>query len=311
MQYRSEHPSHILFIFLDGIGLGDKDPANNPLHASELPAFLRLSGGQEWSRHLDAVDDRNQVFKAIDATLGVDGLPQSGTGQATLFTGVNCARLAGRHFGPYPHSKTKPVLSERNVFQQVNELPLQHPEPTAFANAYPERFFKTAQSRKRWTVTTLSCIEANVKIRTQEDLVENQALAADLTREAWRSQLHIPVEPVSEAQAAEHLSRISGRHPFTLFEYYLTDKAGHSQSMPVASKVLGSLDRLLGRLIDILPFERTLLLISSDHGNIEDLSTKTHTYNLVPLVAIGCGAFHFSDVDSIAGVTPAIIRAFS
>jgi 2,3-bisphosphoglycerate-independent phosphoglycerate mutase len=31
----------------------------------------------------------------------------------------------------------------------------------------------------------------------------------------------------------------------------------------------------------------TLLLITSDHGNLEDLSTSSHTLNQVPLLAVG------------------------
>ena len=69
-------------------------------------------------------DVRGTVFRAIDARLGVEGLPQSGTGQAALFTGVNAPRLAGRHYGPYPHSKTRPALTADNVFSRILRLGL-------------------------------------------------------------------------------------------------------------------------------------------------------------------------------------------
>jgi len=51
----------------------------------------------------------------------VEGLPQSGTGQATLFTGVNCAERVGRHFGPYPHSTTHEILRDHNLFRRVED----------------------------------------------------------------------------------------------------------------------------------------------------------------------------------------------
>ena len=237
------------------------------------------------------------------------GLPQSGTGQATLFTGANCALLAGRHYGPYPHSKTKPTISSQNIFQQVKGLHLPHAEPNAFANAYPKQFFEKAKARSRWTVTTLSCIEADVKIRTLSELEKNEAITADLTRKSWRSILKLPVDVIDEKKAAEHLAAISNAHPFTLLEYYHTDKAGHSQSMAKAERTLSSLDAFFDQLYDELDFSKTLLVITSDHGNIEDLSVKSHTLNEVPLVAHGSGAHHFHRVSSIQDVTPAILAA--
>src|SRR5690606_27908796 len=102
-------PSSLLFVFLDGVGLGPPGPSN-PLSAGGLPAFRRLAGGADWTAEAPPRDAPTHVFRPLDATLGVVGLPQSGTGQATLLSGVNCAARAGRHFGPFPHSTSKPVL---------------------------------------------------------------------------------------------------------------------------------------------------------------------------------------------------------
>ena len=304
-------PLHILFIFLDGVGLGHKSKDKNPFTKFKLPHFSLLAGNQDLAEGFFNIDTQNHVFKGIDATLGLTGLPQSGTGQATLFTGHNCAQIAGKHFGPYPHSKTKPVIAQSNIFSQVNQLQLAHPEPSAFANAYPPQFFKIAQSRNRWTVTTLSCIEAGIKIRTVHDLKLNEALTAEITRYAWRTRLSLSVNAVDERTAAHHLAAISKKHPFTLYEYYLTDKAGHSQSFAKAEHVLQSLDALFEGLIQTIDFSRTLLLITSDHGNLEDLSVKTHTFNSVPLIAYGKGAHFFRQAHSLTDVTPAIISAFN
>ena len=304
-------PLHILLVFLDGIGLGENNEEINPLLRFDLPHFNALAGNQPWCHPFSTINTQTHIFTSIDATLGVSGLPQSGTGQATLFTGINCAKIAGRHFGPFPHSKTKPIIAESNVFQQVNQLPFDHPEPSAFANAYPPQFFEAAEARNRWTVTTLSCIEAKIKIRTLDELKLNKALTADITRSAWRTHLSIPITTIDEPSAAHHLHQISLDHPFTLYEYYLTDKAGHSQSFPKAKYVLASLNNLFGELLNVLDYTKTLLLITSDHGNIEDLSVKTHTYNKVPLIAFGKGASLFSKVTSLTDITPTIISAFN
>lgn len=296
----------VLFVFIDGIGLGVPAP-HNPFAAGALPTFEALGGDQAWTSRAQPIDQRDHVFRPIDANLGVEGLPQSGTGQAALFTGVNCAQVAGRHFGPFPHSKTKPIIAAKNVFARVKELVSEESEPTAFANAYPPRFFSYAERRDRWTVTTRCCMDAGVPVRSLEELRRGNALAADLTGRGWK-ELNLDVKPISEEEAAARLQALTQHHRFTLFEYFLTDKAGHSRDADRAATVLRALDRFLGRLRRELD-DDTLLVVTSDHGNLEDLSTKSHTRNPVPLLAYGHGARHFRDVQSIIDVTPAALRA--
>ena len=297
----------ILFVFLDGVGLGSEDPATNPL-AAALPAFERLAGGQPWTQTARSIDRPDHLFRPIDATLNVEGLPQSGTGQATLFTGVNCARIAGRHYGPFPHSKTRPVLASNNIFQRVEALSLPFGEPAVFANAYPDRFFGYVEKTDRWTVTTRCCLEADLRIRTHQDVLDGNALTADLTAEAW-PQADAALSPISEAAAGRRLVKISNAHAFTLFEYFLSDKAGHSQSRERATAVLHALDGFFAGLLSTFDASTSLLIVTSDHGNLEDLSTKSHTLNPVPLIAYGRGAAHFAAVEDLTGVTPAIVRA--
>lgn len=305
---RHASPRRVLFVFLDGVGLGE-DAEHNPLAVLSLPALERLAGGQRWLRPSEAVGQPEHVFRAVDARLGVEGLPQSGTGQATLFTGVNAARLAGRHYGPYPHSKTRSALAERNVFRRVLRLGLPAGEPAAFANAYPPRFFTYARQRDRWTVTTRCCLDAGIEIRGREALEAGRALAADLSCQTWQDRLGLDVRVITEAEAGARLVRLSRPHAFTLFEYYLTDKAGHSRRVDRAEAVLRALDRFFANLLTHLDPERDLLLVTSDHGNLEDLTTKSHTLNPVPLIAWGRGAHFFRDVRSLTDVTPAVIEA--
>ena len=85
---------HVLLLFVDGVGIGPATP-DNPL-AGAYSGLHRLSGGQPWTAETPDSAGSDCVFRSIDACLGIEGLPQSGTGQATLFTGINCARLAGR-----------------------------------------------------------------------------------------------------------------------------------------------------------------------------------------------------------------------
>jgi hypothetical protein len=302
--------NHLLFIFIDGVGLGPA-AASNPLSAQALPAFRALAGGRDWTDAAPAVAQPRRVVRPIDATLGVEGLPQSGTGQATLFTGTNCAARAGRHFGPFPHSTSKPVLAEASVFHEARALFDDGPEEVvAFANAYPPRFFDLAEQRDRWTVTTRACRAAGVPLRRRGDLREGRALAADLTADGWREHL-ADVPRLSPADAGRQLLRLSRDHAFTVFEYYLTDKAGHGRGTRTPQSVLSDLDAFFDALLtDFQPAEE-LLLITSDHGNIEDPSTKTHTRNPVPLIACGRGASAFAGARDLTDVAPAALEALS
>ncbi len=293
---------HLLLVFIDGVGLGPAHPGN-PLTTLSLPAFAQLAGDHAWTTAAPPLETAHHVFKAIDANLGVEGLPQSGTGQATLFTGVNGAALAGRHYGPFPHSKTRAVLATSNVFHRVQALFPDEPIPCAFANAYPDRFFELVAKRDRWTVTTRCCLDANVRIRTAQDLAHGTALPADITGAGWR-QFDPTATVLTEAEAAQRLLRLAQHHRFTLFEYFLTDKAGHSQKSSRAADTLHSLDRFFEGLLANIKLSNTLLLITSDHGNLEDLSVKTHTRNPVPLLAYGNGAHHFADAQSLIDVLP-------
>lgn len=298
---------HILFLFVDGIGLGEDDPASNPFARIPLPSFERLAGGQRWAGEVAVLTRPDHVFRPIDATLGLEGLPQSGTGQASLFTGVNCARIAGRHYGPYPHSKTRPVLAQNNIFRQIETLRSDVEHPAAFANAFPEQFFAYAKRTDRWTVTTRCCLDSSVRIRTEQDLRDGLAVPADLVGSKWPGGVASGIMPGSEREAARRLLHIASTHTLTLFEYYLTDKAGHKQSVTAAIHVLESLDALLGVLLEEMHTSETLLVLTSDHGNLEDLSTKTHTVNPVPFAAYGAGAGTLGTVRGIEDVTPALL----
>src|SRR5690625_662017 len=110
----------VLLLFIDGIGLGENS-RNNPFTDEQLETFHELSAGDGFYNYFKPVTDEDLRFMAVDANLDMEGLPQSGTGQASLFSGSNASRLAGRHFGPYPHSKTRKLLETGSLFHQVME----------------------------------------------------------------------------------------------------------------------------------------------------------------------------------------------
>ncbi|MFV1979981.1 MAG: alkaline phosphatase family protein [Rhodothermia bacterium] len=293
----------LVFVFMDGFGLGGEDSAVNPLAGDDFEAMAALAGGRVTSAGIGVREDEDWLVRSIDANLEVEGLPQSGTGQATLFTGVNCSARAGRHYGPFPHSTSKSVIAKQNVFKQVVDSGL----VAAFANPYPDRFFTYVERTNRWTVTTLCCLHAGVNLKTGADLKKGNAVAADITGASWPEQLRDD-EIVTPGEAGRRLAVISRQSNFTLFEFYATDKAGHSLDYGRARKTLCLFDAFIGGLVAELDSTQTLL-ITSDHGNVEDMSIKTHTRNPVPLIVKGPGANVFDSVEDLTGVTPAVLKA--
>lgn len=300
-----DRPEHVLFVFVDGIGIGEC--GHNPFCHRVWEGHQLLSGGQPWSRGFEPVAAPDRLFKSIDANLDMDGLPQSGTGQASLFTGFNCARLAGRHYGPFPHSKTWDCIHEHSIFQRVVQAFPTEKDPAAFANAYPPVFFDRATRTGRWTVTTRAARFAGVELRTLEDVQRSHALTAEITGAAWKEKLSLEVPLHDPEQAGQLLVALAREHRFLLFEYFLTDKAGHEQDMTKACNILEILDAFYLGIFNALPPDM-LFLLSSDHGNLEDLSTKSHTRNPVPLVARGPGAHHLDGANSIDEIVPHLMQ---
>ena len=78
----------------------------------------------------------------------------------------------------------------------------------------------------------------------------------------------------------------------------------------LAETSLKNLDDLLGGVAEG-GLDRLTILISSDHGNVEDLSVKTHTLN--PSLAAVAGEdaeFFMGKLNSICDVTPKIVELF-
>lgn len=270
-------------LFLDGVGIGRKDPATNPLVAGHLPHLTGLLGGiptlgkRSWQ-------GEHATVLPLDATLGVPGLPQSGTGQTALFTGINAARLVGKHFGPYPYSTLRPVIEAHSVFARL----VHAGRAACAANAYPQRFFDYVERRRtRVTVTNHACLTSGIPLRRAEHLERGEAVSADITGEGWRALGHPTVHPIAPAEAGRRLARLTTSYDLVLFEYWKTDHEGHARTMDGAVKALRLFDDMLGGILATFDPSTTLLVMTSDHGNVEDLSTKTHTLNPVPLVLAG------------------------
>ena len=303
---------HLLFIFLDGVGLGADDPATNPFSRANLPNINRLLEGRRLTRN--AVDVGKPLITPratlleLDARLGVDGLPQSATGQATLLTGSNIPRLIGEHYGPKPTPAIATHLKNGNLFTQV----MKNGQQACLLNAYPPGYFNGIQSGRRlYSAIPQAVTAAGIPLLTQDHLRAGEALAADFTGEGWRQHLKIDDIPIlSPFQAGLKLGQLARKYHLAFFEYWLSDTAGHRQDMQAAVTNLEILDGVLGGLLEIWNDQEGLILITSDHGNLEDLSTRRHTHNPVPGLLIGNMALRqrfAANLHDLTGITPAIL----
>ncbi|CAN5298685.1 hypothetical protein BH23BAC3_BH23BAC3_21150 [soil metagenome] len=132
----------VIFIFIDGVGVGKRAP-ENPLSNNGWDSFSLYTGSDGLDASCKTLYKSSLMYKPIDATLGVFGLPQSGTGQTTLFSGVNASKIAGKHFGPFPYSTTRYLLEKESLFDKVTEIGMK----PVFMNAYPKIFLKKARKK--------------------------------------------------------------------------------------------------------------------------------------------------------------------
>jgi len=306
----------ILFVFVDGLGLGSDDSSVNPL--ADRVRFPMLGKILEESIPLDA-------------SMGVAGLPQSATGQAALLTGLNAAELMGRHIEGFPPPRLKELIQEHNIFSKL----IAAGKTCTFANDYWLDDVSKIPPRRE-SVTTVATLAAFGGVRGKAELAENRAVYHDLTREALRARGYDgPL--ITPEEAAEHLIGIANDHDFTLFEFFQTDHAGHSTDEERVFQCLEKLDRFFSILLrsvsyagqELRPVRHSsaprndggnfegLLIVTSDHGNIEDISVRTHTKNPVPLFLrfprkeIEIGEPDFQGLERIEQLTPAILRCLT
>ena len=296
----------VLFIFLDGIGLGENNPEINPLARAKMPNLNQLLNGRSLLKDSAPFVGERATLLGIDPSVGVAGLPQSATGQAMLVTGVNIPASLGFHYGPKPNPEVAAFLNNGTLFSRL----AQAGKKTALLNAYPPRYFDGIDSGKRlYSSIPMAVTNAGLKLFTHEDLFAGRALSADFTGEGWRSMLGFPEAPAMSAhQAGRKLTSLAKEYDFSLFEYWASDYAGHKQQMETAIELMETFDGVLGGVLEEMT-EEMLVLVTSDHGNMEDLSTRKHTNAHVPALVIGnkSAREEFTrDMKDLTDVAPAI-----
>ena len=296
----------ILFLFLDGIGLGEENPETNPFLRANMPYLESLLGGKKMTRSAAPFEGDSITLKAVDPNLGVKGLPQSATGQAVLLTGVNIPAELGYHYGPKPNPEVAQYLNGHTIFSRT----VNAGKKAALLNAYPPRYFDGIDSGKRlYSSIPLALTNAGLSLFTEKDFFAGTALSADFTGEGWRDFLGFADAPLFHPETAGvNLGELAKQYDFSFFEYWASDYAGHKQDMPWAIKQLEVFDGVLKGLLANWQGEDGLILLTSDHGNMEDLGTRKHTAAQVPLLLFGDKTKRdaFANVSDLTGIAPAI-----
>jgi hypothetical protein len=282
----------VLLVFVDGVGVGPRGP-QNPLDGAGSTYF------DNFARE-PAVAPHGGSAALADACLGVEGLPQSATGQTTIITGVNAPALLGRHLSAFPGGSLRAVLRERSLFRRLGDAGLR----VAHANVAPSSI---ARRRVRTvSAMTVAAEEAGLVPRTLEDVAAGRALHHDFTNESLIA-YGLALPRLDPSEAGRRLARIAAETDFCAFEYFMTDAAGHARDATAARRHIAHLDAFLDAVLDATDLLRATVLLTSDHGNVEDLSTGSHTLNPVAVLAWGQSAGEIAPrIGSLADVAPTI-----
>lgn len=285
----------VIMILLDGLGIapaGDLDPIRTastlffPLRP-DRPVSVKING---W-----AVPTR--------ADLDVPGLPQSATGHTTILTGINAARVLGRHFPGFPTVTLKNLIASHNLLTRLTKAGRR----AKYVNAYRPTM-PVVRRRKLRSATTIAAMANGQRLRGLPDILEGHALHHDFTNRLLIEQGE-DLPPFTPRQAGRILARIAKTLDFTLFEYFLTDLAGHAQSLEWARYEALKIDSFLSGLLEDTDLDSTRILICSDHGNMEDPSVRTHTRNPVPTIVWGPGARESARrIQRIDHIAPEVLR---
>ena len=266
--------SRVLFLFVDGLGLSAE--RRSPLHTCALPALGDLTHGFA----AEPFTRRGVAYRVLDATLGVDGLPQSATGQATLLTGVNAAQLLGRHQGPHPGTTIQTLLRE----QSLHAVCAAHGRAVLHANGYKPEYLARVLGSRRNMLSAFAFAAQGIGL---------PLLPLDDPRAHW------PGYWSDAAGAARALATTAQGHDLTVLEYWALDFAGHREPTNVSVR-LGELDVFVGAFLAAAP--DVTLVLTSDHGNAEEPCHGRHSRNPVPFLVCGPGAATVPDMTSLVDV---------
>ncbi|MFH0879305.1 MAG: hypothetical protein V2A34_06295, partial [Lentisphaerota bacterium] len=225
-----------------------------------------------------------------------------------------------------PDQLLRRVIMEKNLFSRLATLGV----AARYLNAYPAheelftgahvriepdgRFWFSAEFPEKFkrliSVTSCMLLASGQKPFAEADIRAGHALYQDFSnRQLIERGLTLP--EFTPEKAAQVLLGASRRFDFVLYEYFLTDLYAHRKSLAECVALVGDLDRLVGALLGSLDRKEDTLILTSDHGNLEDHSLRGHSRNPVPFLAWGRhGEFLRAKIENLSDVAPAILELF-
>jgi hypothetical protein len=286
----------MLFVFVDGLGLGQKDGTVNPIYRYDASAIQGL------------LESRDII--TVDVCMGIKGLPQSATGQTALFTGVNASKVMGRHLSGQPTVTLRNIITSDNLFKRLISMGCTVTNSNVYKEEYIQAIKRMNDKRRMPSVTTVMCMSSGIEIRKTAHYREGRGVYHDVTGQILSESCN-NISVISPGEAALRFYKVSRDFHFTLFEYFMTDIAGHTGDMEAAAERILTLDEFFKVLVQLLDYDNDCLVIVSDHGNIEDMSIKTHTYNKVPAIFLGKAAKCIrTKIVSLTDIMSAVIDIF-
>lgn len=294
----------LFLFFIDGIGLCQTEsPISN--------LFFKITGKKLIAGNQPDFFE-NGVICSADATLNVPGRPQSATGQATIFTGKNASQYLGYHLTALPNQKLVELIEKQSLMKSLAENGIS----VTSANMYSQEFFNQRAARRRnaFPVSTLTIKASGVPFRYFKDYQNRKAVFADITNRLIRERGY-EIDEISPEKAASNLINILEDHQFVFFEYFMTDVYGHKRNEEKLEESIDILNRFTETVWTGVKDEETAILIISDHGNAEDLSSGNHTANNVPAILLTKNSIdsrEFADsIYSLVDIYPWVMGYFS
>lgn len=290
----------VIVCFIDGVGLLPHVAA--PWTTAHLPTLTGLLGDLPHSNL--RIDQPNLYFRAIDATLGVEGLPQSGTGHTSLWTGVNASALLGRHYPAYPAPSQRPMIAEQSLFAKVQQLG----RTSLIATVHRDHYWDlVAKREQRATAAALAAQVVDLALPATPEWLAGQAVTWDITGyylQQWGALAGLPT--ITAHEAGLRLGRALRLADLVHYECYLPDFVGHRRIVETPEHTLELIDTMLGAIISQMQPGDSLILVS-DHGNLEMIAHTSHSRNPVPLLVVGAKAQAAAKVEDISQITPLIL----
>ncbi len=306
----------LIFIFFDGIGIGPAS-GSNPFWAVQS-RYLPLYKGA-------ATDQMPFLFKPLPAKTHLSGSCSSALHQTALFCGFEPADLPEKRLS-FPDHQLRQIIFKNNILKTLKSLGkkavffnaypyhaelFQPPHLTftadgslLFSEKFPQRF------RKKISVTTCMMLSVGQQPFDEQAIVQRKTLYHDFSNQSLiNSGMELPF--FSPEDAAAILVQECRNSDFLLYEFFLTDLIGHRCNFELACELIKHLERFIQNLMNRIDLQTTTVLVTSDHGNLEDLSTPQHTSHPVPLIICGKNQLLlFNQISSLGNVTPAIVDSF-